>query len=124
MAPILLHEANCWPNAVSTYPPCTQLTPSSAERARRERRHPKVSTPGRGSRLDPLENTIGGLRRFLSASCAPAIPPEPEGASPPSGQGRTDNGKALRVQPVMPRLATSVGAARPRRARGSRLGAS
>jgi hypothetical protein len=32
-------------SAVSTKPPCAQLTPSSAERARRERRHPKASTP-------------------------------------------------------------------------------
>ena len=31
-------------------PRCTQLTPSSAERARRERRHPKASTPRRASR--------------------------------------------------------------------------
>ena len=30
-----------WPTAISTEPPCTQLTPSSAERARRERRHPQ-----------------------------------------------------------------------------------
>jgi len=28
---------------------CTQLTPSSAERARKERRHPKASTSGRVS---------------------------------------------------------------------------
>jgi hypothetical protein len=33
------------PTAFSTSPPCTQLTPSSASRARRERRHPKASTP-------------------------------------------------------------------------------
>src|ERR1700729_2599107 len=33
--------ANRWPTAISTEPPCTQLTPSSAERARRERRHPQ-----------------------------------------------------------------------------------
>ena len=43
-------RANRWPTAISTEPPCTQLTPSSAERARRERRHPKASTPGRDSR--------------------------------------------------------------------------
>ena len=42
--------ANRWPTAISTKPPCTQLTPSSAERARREHRHPKASTPGRPSR--------------------------------------------------------------------------
>ena len=30
----------------------------NAERARRERRHPKASTPGRASALDPLENAI------------------------------------------------------------------
>ena len=34
-----------WPTAISTEPRCTQLTSSSAERARRERRHPKASTP-------------------------------------------------------------------------------
>src|ERR1700733_10460230 len=39
-----------WPTAISTEPRCTQLTPSSAERARRERRHPKASTPRRASR--------------------------------------------------------------------------
>jgi len=50
--------ANRWPTAISTEPPCTQLTPSSAERARTERRHPKASTPKRASALDPLENTI------------------------------------------------------------------
>jgi hypothetical protein len=33
-----------WPTAISTEPRCTQLIPSSAERARRERRHPKAST--------------------------------------------------------------------------------
>src|SRR3984957_7787557 len=40
-ARILLHAACDWPTAISTEPPCTQLTPSSAERARRERRHPQ-----------------------------------------------------------------------------------
>ena len=34
-APILLHAANQRLTAISTEPPCTQLTPSSAERARR-----------------------------------------------------------------------------------------
>jgi len=42
--------ANRWPTAISTEPLCTQLTPSSAERARREHRHPKASTSGRASR--------------------------------------------------------------------------
>jgi hypothetical protein len=32
------------PYADCDFNPCTQLTPSSAERARRERRHPKAST--------------------------------------------------------------------------------
>jgi Enoyl-(Acyl carrier protein) reductase len=49
-APILLHAANPWLTAISTKPPCTQLTPSSAERARRERRHPIASTFGRAFR--------------------------------------------------------------------------
>ena len=31
------------PTAISTKPPCTQLTPSSAMRARREHRHPTTS---------------------------------------------------------------------------------
>ena len=35
-APILTHAANQWLTAISTEPRCTQLTPSSAERARRE----------------------------------------------------------------------------------------
>jgi hypothetical protein len=45
--------ANRWPTAISTEPRCTQLTPSSAERARRERRHPKASTP---EEFPPLTN--------------------------------------------------------------------
>ena len=49
-APILSRAANHRPIAFSTEPPCTQLTPSSAERAGRERRCPKASTPGRASR--------------------------------------------------------------------------
>ncbi len=47
-----------WPTAISTEPRCTQLTPSSAERARRERRHPKASTAKKSLALDPLENEI------------------------------------------------------------------
>ncbi len=50
-----------WPTAISTEPRCTQLTPSSAERARRERRHPKASKAKKSLALDPLENAI---RRF------------------------------------------------------------
>ena len=34
--------------------PCTQLTPSSAERAHRERRHPKAATFGRAFRPWPI----------------------------------------------------------------------
>jgi transposase len=44
-------EASRWPTAISTEPRCTQLTPSSAKRARRERRHPKAATP---KELPPL----------------------------------------------------------------------
>jgi hypothetical protein len=62
----LLHAVKPQPTALSTEPPCTQLTPSSAERARRERRHPKASIPGRSFRLDPLENGIGGKRAYRS----------------------------------------------------------
>jgi hypothetical protein len=54
-APVLLHAANQWLTAISTKPPCTQLTPSSAKRARR---HPKASTAKKSIALDPLENTI------------------------------------------------------------------
>jgi transposase len=43
--------ANRWPTTISTEPPCTELTPSSDERARRERRYPKASTP---EELPPL----------------------------------------------------------------------
>jgi hypothetical protein len=57
-APILLHAANQGLTAISTEPPCTQLTPSSAERARRERRHPKASTAEKSLALDPLESRI------------------------------------------------------------------
>ena len=62
---------NRWPTAISTKPHRTQLTPSSAERARRERRHPKASTSGSSFRLDPLENAIdvkGPLRIARSIS--------------------------------------------------------
>jgi hypothetical protein len=52
MARILLHGANRWQTAISTQPPCTHLTQSSAERARRERRHPSASTPAKS--LSPL----------------------------------------------------------------------
>jgi hypothetical protein len=49
-APIALHAANQRPTAISTKPPCTQLTPSSAgERAENagilRRRHPKKRQP-------------------------------------------------------------------------------
>ena len=67
-APILLHAANPWLTAISTKPPCTQLTPSSAERARRERRHPKASTAKKSLALDPLENTIGRFDPFAPPS--------------------------------------------------------
>ena len=53
----LCSRAYLWPTAISTEPRCTQLTPSSAERARRERRHPEgVDSERRASALDPLEN--------------------------------------------------------------------
>src|ERR1700689_2354894 len=58
----LENAANQWLTAISTKPPCTQLTPSSAERARRERRHPKASTAEKSLALDPLENGIDGKR--------------------------------------------------------------
>src|SRR5215468_11195344 len=50
-----------WPTAISTEPLCTQLTPSSAIGARRERRHPigVNLAHNRAAALDPLENTIG-----------------------------------------------------------------
>ena len=67
-APILLHAANPWLTAISTKPPCTQLTPSSAKRARRERRHPKASTAKKSLALDPLENTIDVKRPLRIAA--------------------------------------------------------
>ena len=63
-APILLHAAHQRLTAISTKPPCTQLTPSSAERARRERRHPMASTAKKSLALDPLENNIDPLLTF------------------------------------------------------------
>jgi ABC-type oligopeptide transport system substrate-binding subunit len=60
-----LHAANQGLTAISTEPPCTQLTPSSAERARRERRHPKASTAEKSLALDPLENGIDVDRTFI-----------------------------------------------------------
>jgi hypothetical protein len=55
-----------WPTAISTEPLCTQLTPSSAIRARRERTHPigvNVAQK-RATILDPLENNIGHQDAF------------------------------------------------------------
>src|SRR6516225_7399476 len=52
-----------WPTAISTEPLCAQLTPSSAIRARRERRHPigvNVAQK-RATVLDPLKNEIGAV---------------------------------------------------------------
>src|ERR1700735_5184955 len=63
-APILVAMANRWLTAISTEPPCNQLTPSSAERARRERRHPKASTP---EELLPLMMWTAPPRGHLSA---------------------------------------------------------
>jgi hypothetical protein len=51
---------------------CTQLTPSSAERARREHRHPKASNPEETPALDPLENNI---RRLRSSAALNGVPP-------------------------------------------------
>src|SRR5277367_6355419 len=49
-----------WPTAISTEPRCTQLTPSSAERARRERRHPQSVESRRASALDDVDGpTVG-----------------------------------------------------------------
>src|ERR1700731_4412819 len=48
------------------------ITPSSAERARRERRHPKASTAKKSLALDPLENNIGRVgvwRGDVRAGC-------------------------------------------------------
>ena len=61
-APISVACGHSWPTAISTEPLRTQLTPSSAKRARRERRHPKASKSltNEPPPLDPLENTIGG----------------------------------------------------------------
>lgn len=59
-APIALHAANQRPTAISTKPPCTQLTPSSAreriENAGIPRRRYQKSLA-----LDSLENTISSL---------------------------------------------------------------
>jgi transposase-like protein len=46
---VLVQSKRNRPTALSSKLPCTPLTPSSAERARRERRHPKASTSGRAS---------------------------------------------------------------------------
>ena len=72
-APILLHAANQRLTAISTKPPCTQLTPSSAERARRERRHPKASTAKKSLALDPLENNIDVNRTLRIATVGVAM---------------------------------------------------
>jgi hypothetical protein len=64
-APILLHAANQRLTTISTKPPCTQLTPSSAERARREHRHSKASTAKKSLALDPLE-TLSTYRTFVA----------------------------------------------------------
>ena len=59
-----------WPTAISTEPRCTQLTPSSAERARRERRHPKASTAKKSLALDPIREQYSST----SAVCNAQIP--------------------------------------------------
>ncbi len=58
------------PIAISTKPLHAQLTPSSAKRARRERRHPKALKPLKiePPTLDPLENRIGAKASFAGAS--------------------------------------------------------
>jgi len=68
-----------WPTAISTEPLCAQLTPSSAIRARRERRHPigvNVAQK-RATVLDPLENNIGAIEPSRVASpsayCCPIL---------------------------------------------------
>ena len=68
------------PTAITTKPLHTQLTPSSAERARRERRHPKASKSLKTklSSLDPLENSIGA-KRTLQAASARGRPPSDNG---------------------------------------------
>src|SRR3954471_12065610 len=68
-APILYLVAPA-PTAVSTEPLYTQLTPSSAVRARRERRHPKASKSLKTelSPLDPLENSIRRKRKVCFES--------------------------------------------------------
>ena len=53
-APILLHAANPWLTAISTKPPCTQLTLECQTSTQRERRHPKASTAKKSLALDPL----------------------------------------------------------------------
>jgi hypothetical protein len=74
-APILLHAANQRLTAISTKPPCTQFTPSSAKRARRERRHPKASTAKKSIALDTLENNIDALP---SSEGSPQTTPIPQ----------------------------------------------
>src|ERR1700735_4098927 len=59
------------PTAISTKPPCTQLTPSGAERARRERRHPKASTTKSLPPLTPLENNICAFRPKTRVASGP-----------------------------------------------------
>ena len=78
-APILLHAANQWLTAISTEPPCIQLTPSSAERARRERNRrkavirPRIHEPSGRSRVSPpaaLPRPFPDLlRRHCSHDC-------------------------------------------------------
>jgi hypothetical protein len=67
-APILLHVANQRLTAISTEPRCTQLTPSSAERARRERRHPKASTAKKSLALGVRGNIAWRPRAFTPES--------------------------------------------------------
>src|ERR1700735_5213369 len=63
-APILVAMANQGLTAISTEPPCTQLTPSSAERARRERRHPTASTAEKTLALAQLKSGIDVKQPF------------------------------------------------------------
>ena len=77
-----------WPTAISTEPPCTQLTPSSAnEHVENADTRGAEIAQNEPLPIDPLENGIGAERKLLfEVSCFrfcpfPAIARSPNGAA-------------------------------------------
>jgi hypothetical protein len=95
-----------WPTAVSTERPCTQLTPSSAERARKEHRHPQSVAHPEEHPVDPLENTI----RRLQPSASRKDQRFAGGVASGSGRPLAQSGTAATILTTSCRTVRGVGA--------------